>query len=53
MDLQATIVESNAIGQLILGQDMGSSSDNTVDVINTKAKDLQFLMVWGFLFFKS
>lgn len=48
MDLQATIVESNAIGQLILGQDMGSSSDNTVDAIESKARDVQFMMFGAF-----
>ena len=52
-ELQTTVVQSNAIGQLILGTSMGDLSDDsgenaTIEEINTRARDVQFMMFGAF-----
>lgn len=53
MDLQTEIVQSNVIGQLILGTSMGDlqsddESNNTIQEIEKRAKDVQFMMFGAF-----
>lgn len=53
MDLQTEIVQSNVIGQLILGTSMGDlqsddESNNTIQEVEKRAKDVQFMMFGAF-----
>lgn len=54
MDIQRVIVQTNAIGQLILGDASGSTSSDvtgnmiTVEGVNSMARDLQFMLYGTF-----